>query len=483
MSAVRTLAIGGTSLRANTTVLIKNGIVVDSSGQRPVDILIEGETIFALVEPGKAADLEDTKNVLVIDAEGHYVLPGGVDPHCHVNFKSGPYTSLDNHVEATRAAVLGGTTTIVDFSVPAPDETPLMAVHRQLKLIPGSLCDVALHGCVVQWDETTAEQLHEISELGISTIKMYTTYRGETMANEDTILAVMRHLADHGGMVVIHCEANHIIEENQRVSAHSKGLGAAHHHKTRSSLAELAAVSEVLAIAETVDAPVYFVHQSTAEAVELVSAARRRGLNAFSEAVVHHLRLDDSLYLSEHPERYVCCPPLRSADEVKGLQSKALSGEINTIASDHCCYDLKQKEENSSDVRNMPNGLPGVETRLPVAFTLLVNELGMPMSRFVELTSTNPAKLNGLYPRKGCLLPGSDADIVLWDPRIKRRISHVDLHMATDYTPFEDIETTGWPVTVLVRGQLIVHNGELIDGQANGHFAKSSSLSNLESIR
>lgn len=483
MTGVKTTDFARNTAARDVNLLIKNGTVVGSSWSRPLDVLVSGETIAALVEPGSAARLEQQKSVQVIDAAGCFVMPGGVDPHCHVDFASGEYTSLDNHFEATRAAVLGGTTTIVDFAIPAQDSKPLDAVHRQLERMRDTLCDVALHGCVIEWDATTADQLSQMIKLGVVTVKMYTTYRGETMANEDTILAVMTHLAANGGMALVHCEANHIIEENQRISASSGAINAAHHHKTRSQLAETASVAEVLAIAEAVNAPVYFVHQSSPEAVELVSGARRRGINAFTEAVVHHLRLDDSLYLSENPERYVCCPPLRAASTVAGLQSKILSAEINTIASDHCCYSLAQKEENSSDVRHMPNGLPGVETRLPVAFSLLVNELGVPVTRFVELTSTNPAKLNGLYPRKGSLTPGSDADIVLWDPRVQRRISSTDLHMSTDYTPFEGTAVTGWPKTVLVRGRLVVEDFELIDTNPWGRFVPGEALSELETIR
>lgn len=448
-----------------------------------MDVLVSGETVAALVEPGSAAVLEQDTNVRVIDAAGRLVMPGGVDPHCHVAFASGDYTSLDDHAGATRAAVLGGTTTIVDFAIPARDSTPLEAVKLQLDRIRDSLCDVALHGCVIEWEPGTAEQLDRMTDLGVVTIKMYTTYRGETMANEDTILAVMAHLAASGGMALIHCEANHIIEENQRRSVSAGAIDAAHHNETRSQLAETASVAEVLAIAETVNAAVYFVHQSSPEAVELVSSARRRGINAFTEAVVHHLRLDDSLYLSENPARYVCCPPLRSADTVAGLQTKLLSAEINTVASDHCCYNLAQKEENSTDVRHMPNGLPGVETRLPVAYSLLVKELAVPVTRFVELTSTNPAKLNGLYPRKGSLTPGSDADIVIWDPLEERRITSGDLHMSTDYTPFEGIKVTGWPRTVLVRGHLVVEDFELTEGDPVGAFVPGQPLAELETIR
>lgn len=297
---------------------------------------------------------------------------------------------------------------------------------------------------------------------------MFTTYRGETMANADTILRVMDSLRDLGGMAVVHCEANHIIEDVQHRCAQTGTIDASHMAATRPALAETASVAEVLAIAESVRAPVYFVHQSTPAAVKLVARARRRGLPAFSEAVAHHLVLDASRYDGENPERYVCCPPLRSRAAVDGLSRHLTTGEITTVASDHCCYDLAQKQSRQHDVRIMPNGLPGVETRMPIIYSEHVVQRGLPVTRFVELTSTNPARTNGLYPRKGSLLPGADADIAIWDPTAEWTMSTNALHMATDYTPYEGMPVTGRPTTVLVGGRVVVHDGTLLDATPRG---------------
>jgi dihydropyrimidinase len=245
---------------------------------------------------------------------------------------------------------------------------------------------------------------------------------------------------------------------------------------TRPGLAETASVAEILAIAESVDAPVYFVHQSTAEAVELVAAARRRGVRAYSETVAHHLVLDDSAYAGDRPERFVCCPPLRPADRVRALGRHLFTGEVTTIGSDHCCYDTAQKESRSGDVRAMPNGLPGVETRLPVVFSEYVVRRGLPVTRFVELTAANPARTNGLYPRKGTLLPGADADIAIWDPAAEWRVAAGDLHMATDYTPYEGMAVTGRPRTVLVGGRVVVDDGVLVDPAPRGRHLKAAPI-------
>ncbi|TYK46841.1 dihydropyrimidinase [Actinomadura decatromicini] len=449
-------------------VVVRGGTVVEAGWSGPADVVISDGRVTALAAPG-TAPAADT----VIDATGRLVMPGGVDPHCHVGFTSGEFTSLDDYRQCTTAAVFGGTTTIVDFAIPRPGENPADVAYAQRAKATQGLCDSALHACVVEWDDTVPDQLAALVNDGISTVKMFTTYRGETMADEDTVLRTMTELARLGGMVVIHCEADHIVGDAQRRCAATDHIGAANMAATRPDLAETASVAEILAIAEAVDAPVYFVHQSTAEAVELVAAARRRGVRAYSETVAHHLVLDDSAYNGAHPERYVCCPPLRSSTQVKALGRHLFTGEVTTIGSDHCCYDTAQKESRATDVRAMPNGLPGVETRLPVIFSEYVVGQGLPATRFVELTSTNPARTNGLYPRKGTLLPGADADIAIWNPTTEWQITSTDLHMATDYTPYEGMQITGRPETVLVRGRAVVDNNTLQDPTPQGRHLKA----------
>lgn len=453
-------------------VVVRGGTVVEAGWSGPADVVITGGRVTALAAPGTAPAAAS-----VIDAAGHLVLPGGVDPHCHVGFTSGDFTSLDDYRQCTTAAVHGGTTTIVDFAIPRPGENPADAAHAQRAKAGEGLCDSALHACVVEWDDTVPDQLASLVADGIATVKMFTTYRGETMADEDTVLRTMKTLTALGGMVVIHCEADHIIGDAQRRCADAGRIGASHMADTRPGLAETASVAEILAIAESVDAPVYFVHQSTAEAVELVAAARRRGVRAYSEAVAHHLVLDDSAYAGDRPERFVCCPPLRPADQVRALGRHLFTGEVTTIGSDHCCYDTAQKESRSGDVRAMPNGLPGVETRLPVIFSEYVVRRGLPVTRFVELTAANPARTNGLYPRKGTLLPGADADLAIWDPTAEWQITAGDLHMATDYTPYEGMTVTGRPKTVLVGGRVVVDNGVLTDPTPRGRHIKATPMS------
>jgi dihydropyrimidinase len=452
-------------------LVVRGGTVINADWQGPADVLVGDGRVRALVEPGAYRS-----GATEIDATGRLLLPGGVDPHCHVGFTSGEFTSLDDYRRATTAAVFGGTTTIVDFAIPRPGENPADVVATQRAKAAEGLCDSALHACVVAWDGTVPEQLRAIVADGVVTVKMFTTYRGETMADEKTILNVMTSLRDLGGMVCVHCEADHIITDVQERHASADAISASHHAGTRPELAENASVAEILAIAESVAAPVYFVHQSTPEAVDLVAQARNRGVRAFTEAVAHHLVLDESAYAGPHPERFVCCPPLRSPATVEGLRSRVAMGRVATIGSDHCCYDSAQKESTRHDVRAMPNGLPGVETRMPVLFSELVVKRGLPLGRFVEALCTNPARLNGLYPRKGVIAPGADADFALWDPAATREIRSSSLHMATDYTPYEGLLVTGWPETVVARGRVLVDGGHLTDPEPHGRHIPSAPL-------
>ncbi|GAA4404428.1 dihydropyrimidinase [Tsukamurella soli] len=440
--------------------------------------MIDGETIVAVTAPGAPTHGVTEE----IDATGKLVLPGGVDPHCHVGFTSGEFTSLDRYPECTAAALFGATTTIVDFAIPRPGARPLDAAREQLAKIPAGLCDAALHGCVVDWDESVPMQLRHMADAGIRTIKMFTTYAGESMADEHTILNTMRATRDLGGMVLIHCESDAIVVDAQNRCAAIGTVDAGHMADTRPELAETSSVAAILAIAESQQAPVYFVHQSTPDAVDLVVDARKRGVVAFTETVAHHLTLDDSRYAQDDPERFVCCPPLRRRDVVDELGSRLLLGSVTTVGSDHCCYDTRQKQKHQHDVRAMPNGLPGVETRLPVIFSRFVNDLGMSPSRFVEVTATNPAITNGLYPRKGSLLPGSDADIAIWDADREWVVTRAGLHMATDYTPYEGMRLRGRPEQVFLRGELVIADGELVSDVPRGRYVPAAPM-DFASIR
>lgn len=443
-------------------VIIAGGVVVNEDASGRATICATGDRITHVLALGQPLPPIHA-GTRVIDASEQLVIPGGVDPHTHIGMSLGDYTTRDGYEEATTAALWGGTTTVVDFAIPHVGQSPADAAAERQTAANAGRCDAALHGCVIDWTEDTPRQLRAMAARGVRTIKMFTTYRDVVMAQPATILRVMEVLRELGGLAYIHAEANHLVEDSQERMARDSRISAIHHAGTRPELAELSAVHQVLTIAEALDVPVYFVHQSTPAAIDLVRDAQRRGVRAYTETCPHYLALDSGVYAGSQPELYVCCPPLRSADVRAGVLDRTLAGAVDTIGSDHCCYDTAQKAKESHDVRIMPNGLPGVETRIPVLFTELVKQGGLRLERFVALTSTNAARLNGIHPRKGVIAPGSDADIVVLDPNNARTVRARKLHMASDYSPYEGRSLYGWPTTVVSRGRVVLSDGTFHD--------------------
>lgn len=478
-----------------TDLVIAHGLVVNSFGTRAAHVVVDGGRVTAVVDSSEPVPAADR----VIDAAGRVVIPGGVDAHCHVAQVTGRFRTLDNFAVTSTAALWGGTTTILDFGIPRdPAETPLEAAKNKLALAREARCDVALHGSVIEWDETVPSQLEELAALGIRSVKLYMTNRGTTMADNDTVLKVMREMARLDGLTYVHAEHDAMIADCTQAHADAGKIGIEHLHETRPELAEEASVREVLAMAEYTGAPVYFVHQSTPGAVDLVAEARARGLAIHSETCPHYLVLDDGVYASRFPEWFACCPPMRSRETVAALRERFAEGSVHTVSSDHSCYDLTQKRERTDDVRHMPHGLPGVETRMPVAFTALAEALGVAgfgaeafgpqgtddgaspaaaagpptsrlLERFVELFSAAPARINGL-PGKGSIAPGCDADLVVFDPAESRTVDGRALHMGTDFSPFDGRELRGWPQAVVAGGRVVLDEHGFHDPGPVGRF-------------
>ncbi|GAB3275852.1 dihydropyrimidinase [Sinomonas notoginsengisoli] len=444
-------------------LVISGGLVVNATGSQHAHVVVNGGRIAAVVDAGEPVPAASR----VVDATGRAVIPGGIDGHCHVAQITGRFRTLDDYGVTSMAALWGGTTTILDFGIPRDStETPLEAARNKLALAAESRCDVALHGSVIEWDETVPAQLEELAALGIRSVKMYMTNRGTTMADNDTVLKVMREMVRLDGLTYIHAEHDAIIAACTQTHAETGEIGIEHLHETRPELAEEASVREVLALAEYTGAPVYFVHQSTPGAVDLVAEARARGIAAYSETCPHYLVLDDGVYSAQFPEWYACCPPMRSPETVAAVLERFAEGSVHTVSSDHSCYDLTQKRERTDDIRQMPHGLPGVETRMPVAFTALAegweaqgahDGAGL-LERFVELFTAGPARINAL-PGKGAIAPGYDADLVVFDPAEARTVDGEGLHMGTDFSPFHGRQLRGWPKTV-VAGGLVVLDGD-----------------------
>jgi dihydropyrimidinase len=454
-------------------LLVRNGWVALSTGTVKADLVVDGDKIRTV-----SSDPSGMQFDREIDAEGCYVLPGGVDPHVHTNLALGEYTTRDDFAEVTRAAALGGTTTIVDFAIPARQEaSPLETFHARLEEATGlTHIDFGLHATLSRVDREVLDEIRELFELGAHTFKMFTVYRGLVMVSLEEIFAALGKIAEVGGLALIHAESNHLVEATVEALASRGNTLAAFHPESRPTVCEVDAVQAVINMLRITDAMGYFVHVSTPEALEIVRTAQGEGVRVWAETCPHYLILDEGAYGSERGALYVCSPPLRSRRQADELWRRVLLGEVAIIGSDHCCYDTEQKFRYPDDFRLMPNGLPGVQTRLPVMFSEAVLKRGLPIERFVDLASTTPAKLNGLYPRKGVIQPGSDADLVVLDPTKRSVLEAGTLDMKTDYSPFDGLEVRGEVRHVIARGDVVVKGGSFVGGEHRGVFVESEEI-------
>ena len=454
-------------------LLVRAGQVVLPTGTIKADVLVEGEKIRAV-----ASDVTDAGFDSEIDAKDCYVLPGGVDPHVHTNLELGEYTTRDDFAEVTRAAALGGTTTIVDFAIPERrDDSPLETFRERLKEASALVhVDFNLHATLTRVDSEAIEEIPRLFDSGARTFKMFTVYRDLVMVSLDEILAALEAIAEVGGLALIHAESNHLIEgATERLARRSQTLPE-FHPESRPATCEVDAVQAVVNMLRVTGAMGYFVHVSTPEALEVVLAARHEGVRVRAETCPHYLILNEGVYKSPKGALYVCSPPIRSREQAEELWRRLLLGEVSIVGSDHCCYDTEQKFRHADDFRLMPNGLPGVQTRLPVMFSEAVIKRGLPVERFTDLVSTAPAKVNGLYPRKGAIQPGSDADLVVLDPTTRSVVAPDTLAMRTDYSPFEGLEIQGAVKHVIARGDLVVEEGHFVGEYHRGVFVESQKI-------
>ncbi|GAA1942273.1 dihydropyrimidinase [Brevibacterium antiquum] len=455
------------------TLVIAHGLVVNSNGRQRAHVVLRDGKISEVVDASSPVPTADR----LIDATGRIVIPGGVDAHCHIAQQTGPHLTTDSYAITTAAALAGGTTTVMDFGIPADStQTPLQAAEYKLSLVPEARCDVALHSSVITWDETVPDQLNALADRGIRSVKLYATNRGTTMADGDTMVKVLREMARIDGLTFVHAEHDEIIVDCTERHADIGEVHARDLPFTRPILAEEASVREVLAMAEYAGAAVYFVHQSSPGAVDLVTAAQARGLPIYSETCPHYVALSDEVYNGPRPEFFACCPPMRDKETMLALRERLTSGAINTVASDHSSYDLAQKRSHIEDLRLMPHGLPGVETRLPVTYSHMVEGDLSGLESFVAAFATFPARINGLRG-KGSIAPGFDADVVLIDPEEFREVAVEDLHMGTDFSPFERMNLRGWPHVVISGGTVVFQEGQFIDPGPVGRFLKQHPFS------
>lgn len=437
-------------------LVVVGGVVVNDDRTTRATVVVRDGIITDLLP----AEAPPPPHRRAIDATGMLVVPGGVDLHCHVDEEiAGTYRLLDDYPAASIAALWGGTTTIAGFAIPEGDETPLAAVERAMRGARSSRCSTATHGCVTEWDETTEDQLLQMHRLGVRTIKLFTTYEDDVMADARTIGNVLAFTSRSGGLALVHAEADDVIRSATGQLAGGGGAGAvgiAEFGSSRPESSELLAVARVIDLAARAGSDVYFVHISSPAASDYIASRRRDGeAPIFVETCPHYLVLDERMYARPDAVQWACCPPLRPVESVGELVARAVDGRFDVLASDHCCYSRHQKIAYGTDIEAVPKGLPGVETRMPVAYSRLVRDAGMPPEQFVAMFASNPARIAGLEG-KGRIAVGSDADIVVFDPTEDRRVETGRLHMRSDVSPYEGMSLVGWPSTVIAGGRVVV---------------------------
>jgi len=450
-------------------LVIRGGTLISAWDKQATDLGILGDKIAAIGQ-GLHGKQE-------LDATGMYVLPGGVDPHVHLEMPAGVTTSSDDFESGTRAAVMGGTTTIVDFVEPEANESLMEAFEKRKAAAQGkAVIDYGFHMTLTSAREDILAQIPQIIAAGMPSFKLYTTYAGMRLNDEDMLVA-MRQVASQGGLVLVHCENDAIVRSATEFQKEAGHLSPSAHPLARPAAAEIEAVTRVLALAECGGVPVYIVHISTEGAVDALRNAFGRGQKAWGETCPQYLLLTEENYRGDGFEgaKFVCSPPLRTQKDLRKLWWAIDDNVVHSIGTDHCPFNfVGQKDLGREDFTRIPGGLPGIEARLGLMYTFGVRAGKMGLSQWVNTCCTNPAKIMRLYPRKGTLMPGADADVVVFDPKKKVKLSVDFLHERVDYTPYEGRQLTGWPKWVFSRGERVVNEGEFSGETGRGIYLSRS---------
>ena len=452
--------------------LFKNGTVVSGRGTRRADVLVENEKILQV-----GRNLSDPL-ARAIDVTGKLLMPGFIDAHTHFDLDVCNTTTADDFDSGTKSAIRGGTTTIVDFACPNKGESLRYGLDLWHRKADGKCwCDYGFHMTIDDWNAEIEKEIDDMYAAGISSFKMYMTYPA-MMIGDEAMYKALKKLKEKGGICGVHCEnsgvINALIEEKKAAGE----MGVSSHPETRPDFLEAEAVSRLLRIAQAVDIPVVIVHLTNAAALAEVTAARRRGQKVYVETCPQYLVLDDSVYYNEdfsRAARYVCAPPLRKPEDCRALWAGLRKGDIQTISTDHCAFTLAQKDAGRGDFTKIPGGLPGVEARGELVYSFGVTTRKISLATMCKVLSENPAKLYGMFPRKGVIAPGADADIVVYDPQADHILRAEDMVSRAGYTPYEGFMTHGSVSQVWLRGKLMVENGHVIGEQEGQYIVRGKS--------
>ncbi len=440
--------------------LIRGGTVVNADRAFRADVLCEGDKIVA-VGPGLAAP----PGAEIVDAGGQYVMPGGIDPHTHMNLPFMGTVTQDDFFTGTAAGLAGGNTTIIDFVIPNPQQPLLEAYHQWRGWAEKAAGDYTFHVAITWWSDKVHEEMGTlVRNHGVNSFKHFMAYKNAIMADDETLVKSFRRALELGAIPTVHAENGELVYQLQQDLLKQGITGPRAHPLSRPPAVEAEAANRAIAIANVLNTPLYIVHVSCKESLDAITRARASGQRVYGEALAGHLIVDDSVY--EHPDfdfaaGHVMSPPFRSREHQKALWQGLQGGNLHTTATDHCTFCAEQKAAGRSDFTKIPNGCGGVEDRMAVIWHAGVNSGKLTPSEFVRVTSANAAQIFNIYPRKGLIAAGSDADIVVWDPEGSRTISARTQFAKGGFNVFEGRTVKGVPSTTVAAGKVVFHRGEL----------------------
>ncbi|UTW03239.1 dihydropyrimidinase [Amphritea atlantica] len=451
------------------STIIRNGTVVNADQTFRADIYCENGKIVAI-----GPDLDVPSSAEIIDASGQYVMPGGIDPHTHMQLPFMGTVATDDFFTGTAAGLAGGNTTIIDFVIPAPQESLLDAYKKWREWAEKSAADYSFHVAITWWDDSVAADMETlVKEYGVNSFKHFMAYKNAIMADDETLVKSFRRCMELGAMPTVHAENGELVFQLQQELL-SKGItGPEGHPLSRPPIVEGEAANRAIQIAQVMDVPIYIVHVSCKESLEAITRARNEGQRVYGECLAGHLVIDDSVYRNESFEfaaAHVMSPPFRSSEHQSALWKGIQGGNLHTTATDHCAFCADQKAAGKDDFSKIPNGTAGVEDRMAVLWDEGVNSGKLTMNEFVSVTSTNAAKIFNIYPQKGSISVGADADIVVWDPEGTRTISAKTHHQNVDFNIFEGKTVKGIPTHTISRGKTVWANGQLNVEQGAGRY-------------